>query len=134
MIVKIAAYSHVRSAQSLPVSTTYDEVRRLLLALPGGEEGQAYGGPSLHVGRKFLGRLLEDGETLVLKIDPVERDRLLERAPDAFFLTHHYRSHPYILINLPSVDRVLLRRLVERAWRMVASKRAITLYEKTNRD
>ena len=47
---------------------TYDEVRRLALTFPGVAEGRAYGGPSLHVGRKFLGRLQEDGETFVVKI------------------------------------------------------------------
>ena len=107
---------------------TYDEVRQLVHALPGGEEGRAYGGPSLHVGRKFLGRLLEDRETLVLRIDETERAHLLEDSPDAFFLTDHYRPHPYVLINLLAVDRLLLRRLVHQAWRLVASKRAIALY------
>jgi hypothetical protein len=56
----------------MPIS--YKDVCRLALALPGVSEGHAYGGPSLHVGRKFLARLKEDGETLVLKIDPSRRD------------------------------------------------------------
>lgn len=103
----------------------------MALAFPGVSEGRAYGGPSLHVGRKFLGRLREDGETLVLKVAFAERDSLLESAPDAFFLTDHYRPHPYVLVNLLSVESGTLRRLIERAWHMTASKRAISLYEKT---
>jgi len=67
---------------------SYTDVR-LALTFPGVSEGYAYGGPSLHVGRKFLGRLKEDGEILVLKIDPTRRDALLKNAPDAFFLTDH---------------------------------------------
>jgi hypothetical protein len=39
-----------------------------------------------------MSRLREDGETLVLKIDPARRARLKEREPDAFFLTEHYRD------------------------------------------
>jgi hypothetical protein len=111
--------------------TTYNEIRQLALALPGVSEGNAYGGPSLHVGRKFLGRLKEDGETLVLKIDPTRRDALLECEPDRFFLTEHYRPHPYVLVNLLAVDAVALRPFIEQAWRMMVSKRAISAYEKS---
>jgi hypothetical protein len=95
---------------------TYKKVCEFALAFPGVSEGNAYGGPSLHVGRKFLGRLKEDGETLVLKIDPLERDALLESTPDAFFLTDHYRPHPYVLVNLLTVQASVLEPLIERAW------------------
>ena len=112
------------------MALTYDEVRRIALAFPGVREGRAYGGPSLHVGRKFLGRLREDGETLVLKVALDERAGLLERSPHAFFLTDHYRAHPYVLVNLLAIESRALRRLIERAWYMTASKGAILLYEK----
>jgi hypothetical protein len=112
------------------MAISYTEVRRLALTFPAVSEGHAYGGPSLHVGRKFLGRLKEDGETLVLKIDPTRRDALLESEPDAFFLTDHYRPYPYVLVNLLAVNRSALQPLVEHAWRMVASKRLIAAYEK----
>jgi hypothetical protein len=111
--------------------TTYNEIRRIALALPGVSEGNAYGGPSLHLGRKFLGRLKEGSETLVLKIHPSRRDALLESQPDAFFLTEHYRPYPYVLVNLLVVDALALQPLIEQAWRMVASKRAISAYEKS---
>jgi hypothetical protein len=104
-------------------------VRQFALALPGVLEGRAYGGPSLHVGRKFLGRLREDGETFVLKIEPAERARLMEHDPDAFFLTDHYRPYPYVLVNLLAVQPATLRELIEEAWRMVASKRAISAFD-----
>jgi hypothetical protein len=113
------------------MSVTYQRVCQLALAFPGVSQGRAYGGPSLHVGRKFLGRLKEDGETLVLKIDPLAREALLERAPDAFFLTDHYRAYPYVLVNLLAVNESVLEPLIEQAWRMVASKRAISAYEQS---
>jgi hypothetical protein len=107
------------------MAVTYAQVCRLALVLPGVREGDAYGGPSLHLGRKFMGRLWEDGETLVLKVDPRQRERLLLDSPDAFFLTDHYRDHPYVLINLLSADAEVLAPLIEAAWRMLASKRMI---------
>jgi hypothetical protein len=115
------------------MSFTYDQVRQFALTLPGVLEGRAYGGPSLHVGRKFMGRLREDGETLVLKIDPAKRARLMEREPDAFFLTEHYRPHPYVLIDLLAVNPSTLRKLIEEAWRMVAPKRMISAYDTSAR-
>jgi hypothetical protein len=115
----------------MPIS--YNEVRRFALALPGVSEGRAYRGPSLHVGRKFLGRLREDGETFVLKIDPTERTQLLEISPDAFFLTEHYRPHPYVLVNLLAVKPATLKPLIEWAWRMIASKKAILAYDASAR-
>ncbi len=53
---------------------TLTEVRRLLLALPGVEEGPCYGTPGFRVRGRFLARLWEDGETLVVKCGADERD------------------------------------------------------------
>lgn len=116
------------------MSITYDQVRQFALTLPGVLEGQAYGGPSLHVGRKFIGRLWEDGETLVLKIDPARRAHLMEHEPDAFFLTEHYRPHPYVLIHLLAANPSRLRKLIEEAWRIVAPKRMIAAYDTSARN
>ena len=115
------------------MALTYDQVRQLALSLPGVSEGRAYGGPSLHVGRKFMGRLREDSETLVLKVDLAERERLVESQPDTFFVTDHYRDHPLVLINLFAAERETLHRLLVGAWRIVASKRAVAAHEATGR-
>lgn len=46
---------------------TFDEVRQIVLAWRGVEEGTSYGTPALKVRRKMLARLREDGDTLVVK-------------------------------------------------------------------
>jgi hypothetical protein len=46
---------------------TRETVRRLALAFPGVEEGPSYGTPGFRVQGKFLARLWEDGEILVVK-------------------------------------------------------------------
>ncbi len=112
---------------------SYDDVRRLALALPGVVAGTAYGTPSLHVGRALLGRLREDGETLVLKIDPADRARLFAAEPDTFYTTDHYRDHPVMLVNLLAVRESALPALVEAAWRMVAPKRLAAAYDQAQR-
>ena len=111
------------------MAVTYQQVKRFALALPGVTAGTAYGGPSLHFRRKFLGRLREDGETLVLKVSFEERQRLLTDAPDVFFLTDHYRNSPLVLINLLAADWVHLPALIEGAWRMLAAKRVVAVYD-----
>ena len=108
---------------------TYQDVLRIALALPGVSEGRSYGTPSLHVGRKFIARLRDEDAALVIKVDVARRAKLLRDAPDTFFLEDHYRDHPYVLVHLPAVAADELRRVVEGAWRMVASKRQITAHD-----
>src|SRR5437867_2456501 len=78
-------------------------VRRLFLALPGVEEGPCYGTPGFRVRGKFLARLWEDGETLVVKCGADERDFRMQVDPTTFFTTAHYRGYPTVLVRLTRV-------------------------------
>lgn len=104
---------------------TFDEVRALALVLPGVEEGTHYGTPSFKVAKKMFARLREDGETLVLKIGFEERDVLLERDPERFFITDHYQGYPHVLVRLPLVDVELIRPLLAHAWRQNAPRKLL---------
>jgi hypothetical protein len=112
-----------RAADESAVGLTFADVRQMALALPGIEEGRSYGTPALRVGKKFLVRLKEDGETLVLKLGFDERDMLMEAAPEAFFITDHYRAWPSVLVRLAHVHQGTLERLLRQAWREAAPKR-----------
>lgn len=70
-------------------------------------------------------RLREEGETLVVRIDPFERDLRMEADPGAFFINAHYRGHPWLLIRVPNVDLEELRDLLEQAWRLSAPRRLV---------
>jgi hypothetical protein len=104
---------------------TFDYVRRIALALPEVEEGTSYGTPAFKVKGKFLSRLKEDGETLVVKIDFDERDILMAANPETFYITDHYRGYPAVLVRLATVDPDDLRELFEGGWRLVAPKRLV---------
>jgi hypothetical protein len=93
--------------------------------LPEIVEGTSYGTPGFRVGKTLFARLWEDGETLVLKVDPFERDILLEAEPDIFFLTDHYRGHPWVLVGLAMVDGARLATLLRRAWSLAAPRRLL---------
>ena len=101
------------------------EVCAFATTLPGVAEGTSYGTPALCVKRTFLARLREDGETLVVSVDPEERGLLLDAHPDALFLTEHYEGWPLVLVSLPKADPALVRGLIEDAWSERASRRVV---------
>jgi hypothetical protein len=103
---------------------TWDDVVSIARALPEVEEGTCYGTPALRVRGRFLGRLREDGETLVLRCDFEERPLLVEKHAE-LFVTPHYEDYPMVLVSLPTADTGLVRELVEDAWADRAPKRVV---------
>jgi hypothetical protein len=112
---------------------TFTIARRLLLALPGVEEGPCYGTPGFRVRGRLLARVWEDGETLVVKCGDDELDFWLQADPEVFFLTDHYRGYGYVLVRLPRVTRPVLQELLEAAWRRIAPKRLVAEREPKGR-
>jgi hypothetical protein len=104
---------------------TFDAVRSLALELPKVDEGTSYGTPAFKVAGKLLARLHQDGESLVVKIDPDERTMRMKIDPDTFYITDHYLNYPWILVRIANVDPDDLRDLLEDAWRLTAPKRLI---------
>ncbi|MCE9668391.1 MmcQ/YjbR family DNA-binding protein [Myxococcus stipitatus] len=101
-------------------------MRDIALALPGMEEGTSYGTPSFRVRKKFIARMKEDGETLVVKVDPEAREVLTRAEPETFFFTDHYAGYPeYLLVRLANVKRDVLARLLEEGWRSAASSQQL---------
>jgi hypothetical protein len=102
---------------------TFDDVVRFAADLPGIAEGTSYGTRALRVGKKFLCRLREDGDTLVLKpIDEVHQRFLLETQPHIYYKTPHYEGYDVILIRLSEVDEADLRDLLQQCWQQLATK------------
>ncbi len=90
--------------------------------LPGVVESRSYGTPSLKVKRKFLARLRSEAEGgLAIHCDLMEREMLMQAAPETFYITDHYADYPMVLINLETVLWDAMPDIVERAWRMVAT-------------
>src|ERR1051325_1810181 len=95
--------------------TTFQAARRFALALPGVEEGFSYGTQAFRVKGRFLARLREDGETLVVKCGFDERDFRMQADPDTFFSTDHYRGYPTVLVRLATVGAAGLHDPLEQA-------------------
>lgn len=109
---------------------TLQTVRRLALAFPGVEEGPCYGTPGFRVRGKFLARVREDGDTLVVKCGDEERDFRMQADPATFFITDHYRGYATVLVRLASVRAADLRDVLEQAWRRSAPKRLVAEYDR----
>jgi hypothetical protein len=57
--------------------------------------------------------------------DLFEREMLLQAAPQVFHLTDHYVNYPMILIDLAEIRRDALEDIIEKAWRLSATKKLI---------
>jgi hypothetical protein len=97
---------------------------------PGIELHTSYRTPALKVKGKFMARLRTEAEGwLAIRCDFVDREMLLQAAPDVFHLTDHYVNYPMILVDLDQISREALLDVLERAWRMSASKKLIQQYD-----
>ncbi len=112
---------------------TFEHVRAIALALPEVDEGTSYGTAAFKVAKKLFARLKEDGETLVVKIDLAEREMRMRSEPETFFITDHYRDHPWILVRIARVSAADLRELLHDAWRLAAPPRVIAAHEARKR-
>jgi hypothetical protein len=119
----------LRGTVAKTAATTFGDVRKIALALPGVEDGNSYGTSALKVGGKLIARVHQNMDCLVLRTDFMDREILMQSAPDAFFITDHYRDYPWILVRFAVVDQRALPDLIERAWRLVASKTLTKKYD-----
>ena len=108
---------------------TWDDLRVLVLALPGVEDGASYRTPALKVRGKLLARLKEDGESVVLFMGMDEKEMLLEADPAVFHQTPHYEGYPAVLARLAPAEPAQLFAIVERTWRAHAGKRLLAMRE-----
>jgi len=99
---------------------TWDDVRKVALALPGVEDGTSYGAPALKVGGKHqIVRWREDLNAVVVKTTFDEREGLMAEEPDVYFITDHYLNYEWVLVNLATVARDALVAMIARAHRLV---------------
>jgi len=106
----------------------FDVVRDIGLALPGVEEGTAYGVPALKVGGQLLACVpanrSAETNSLVVRVSFDDRAALLTEAPDVYYVTDHYAGYEAVLVRLSRVDRDVLRDLLGMAHTFVTRKAA----------
>jgi hypothetical protein len=106
----------------------YATVRELALALPGVIDGSTLRGIAFKAGGKLLAckavHRSAEPESLVVRVGNAERDRLIAREPDIYYLTPHYLAYQSVLVRLAAIDRKGLAALFTAALPFVAGTRA----------
>ncbi|MGB9068830.1 MAG: MmcQ/YjbR family DNA-binding protein [Candidatus Acidiferrales bacterium] len=104
----------------------FDTVRKIALALPGVEDGTAYGNLALKAHGKLLACVpthrSAEPNSLVVKVDFDDRAELLAAAPDVYYVTEHYAGFPSVLVRLSRADGDVLRDLLAMAYKFVTRK------------
>ena len=101
---------------------TFEQVTALGDQLPEVVISTSYGTPALKVRGKLMARQKEDGTTLVVRVSAEEQERVLTTWPDLYFLTDHYRGHPWVLINLERATIDHVDSSLRHEWMQVAPK------------
>ena len=106
---------------------TFENVRKIGLALPGVEEGTSYGLPALRVKGDLLACIATnkaaEPNTLVARVGFEQREELLKQDPETYYLKSHYENYPAVLARLSRMDANKLRTLLELAWRFATAKK-----------
>ena len=105
----------------------FETVRTVGLALADVEATTRYdGSPVLKVGGCFMAGVAThrsaEPNTLVVRCGFEERERLLEDAPETYYVTDYYGSYPIVLARLSRLDRDALRDLLSVSWRLTLAK------------
>jgi hypothetical protein len=122
---------------------TWDDVRRLALALPETSEGTSHGNTSWRVREKLfvwerplrrsdlraLGDDAPGGPILGARVEHlVAKDALLADDPAVFFTTPHFDGYPAVLVRLDRISTEDLEEVVVEAWLARAPKRVAQAY------
>jgi hypothetical protein len=122
---------------------SWDDVRRIALALPETSEDTSYGNASWRVKDKnfiwerplrrgdieALGSSAPQGPILGVRVEHlVAKEALLAAEPDVAFTTPHFNGYPAVLLQLDLVDVGRLEALIEEAWLARAPTRLVKSY------
>ena len=95
---------------------TYDDIIQIGLAKPDVIDTMAWGTPALKRKKRFMLRLGNDGEHIVVRLDWASHDRLLAEHPEVLYKTPHYDGYPAVLVRLDLLSPLLARELLDASW------------------
>jgi hypothetical protein len=121
-----AAHHNTDGVKSTPAAG-FEMVASVGLSFPGVEAGTKYdGSPVLKAGGSFMAGLAThpsaEPASLIVRIDPADRDFLLDDAPETYYLTEYYRRYPVVLVRLAHLNRDALHDLLLVSHRLALAK------------
>ncbi len=122
---------------------TWDDVRRLALALPETAEKPAHGNTAWRVRDKLfvwerplrdkeaeeLGAAAPDGPILGARVEDLgAKEAMLAAEPELYFTTSHFDGYPSVLVRLERIGADDLEELIAEAWLCRAPKKLAAAY------
>ena len=122
--------------------STWDDVRRIALALPETSEksddtsgwrvkdkGFVWERPLRRSDLEALGETAPDGPILAARVSDLgAKEALVTESPDIYFTTPHFDGYPAVLVRLDRIDVRELEELIVDAWLARAPKRLAKAY------
>jgi hypothetical protein len=113
----------------------FDTVLKLGASLPGVRASSDARGVALRLKGQLVActaiNRSAEPNSLMVCIDFPLRDSLLEKQPDTYYMTSHYRGYATVLVRLPKIGRSELRNLLELAAQFVGAPKMKKTAKKT---
>ena len=103
---------------------TFLEVSEIALAMKNVEAGTSYGTPAFKTMGILFVRYRPELDSIVVAMDPGEREGAIAEDPETYYLLDHYRNHPWVLVRLPAIKKPALRDLLLNAKKFAESKKS----------
>jgi predicted DNA-binding protein (MmcQ/YjbR family) len=118
-------------ADERTVERNLQRLREMCLAFPESSEAPSWGHPNFKAGRKVFAAWEHVGGqwSIAFRLDPVDVDLLLQRP--GFFATPYGRGQWASLRATGRIDWSLVRRLLDRSYRIVALQRMVDALDGT---
>jgi len=109
-----------------------EEGWKIALAIPGAEERLWFHKPAVFAHDRFLTKVHEKEEAMVLQVGSMEmRDMMLEAEPRLFYITDHYRNFPFVLARLKALSPKVLKEMLTGRAAQLAQMKPIKRAKKT---
>lgn len=95
----------------MPLTRT--DAWKIALALTGAEERLWYNQPCVFIHDRFLTRVHDKEDAVVLQVGSMEmRAMMLEAEPGLFYITDHYRNFPFVLARLSGLTKASFKAML----------------------
>jgi hypothetical protein len=101
---------------------TWDDVRRIALALPDAEESTSYRQPCFKVNGRPFANVSREAGAIATRAPEAEVDLLVDARPDVYFVTPHYVGWECVLVRLDAVDGEELAGRLEDSYEFMRAK------------
>ena len=113
-------------------SVTFDQLRRLCLALREAEERETWGEATFRVRDRIFAMGSPDGEFISIKASLDDQAGLVAMDPKTFAPSAYTGRFGWVRVRLAGVGPELAQRLVTNAWKRTAPRRLVAELEAQN--